>query len=551
MKSTLSRFLVVLAVLAAVNLLSSFLFFRLDLTEEGRYTLSDATENLLTNLDDDIHVDVYLTGDLPPGFKRLETSIRETLEEFEARSGQDFTYRFIDPAAIANEQERVAFQTKLIEKGLNPTNVLSGSGGERSEKLIFPYALVSYQGREKSVLLLRGNRAASSEEQLNQSVEGLEYQFASAVRQLTLKNRKVLGVTVTYTDVQPLRLSDLLATLQQTYEVKLIDLQASRDLTGLDGLLVPKPDRPFSEDDKYKIDQFVVGGGKALFFVDGLKIDSVGQDGTYAQPLPLNLDDLFFRWGVRVNRNIIKDLSSAFIPLNVGMSGDKPNIQLLPWRFFPLINNFGKSPVVRNLDAVYTRFVSTMDTVQAAGITKTPLLLTSQYTKLLNAPALVSYNEARQQPDPRTYNNGVQAIGYLLEGTFSSLYANRILPGDPRAGTFRAQGQPTRVVVCSDGDILINDINYQTNAPYPLGYDRFSRNTFANKDFVVNAVDYLLDDNGVVAARGRQIALRPLDKIRLKEERTNWQLINLLAPLAVVALVGVVWQTARRRRYGR
>jgi len=543
-----------LAGLVLIQVLSSFLFFRLDLTEDRRYTLSVGTENLLGNLEEDVHVNVYLTGDLPPGFKRLERSVQETLGEFTARSGR-LTYRFIDPAAEPSEQKRVELQKSLIEQGLNPTNLNYAADGKRTEKLIFPWAVVSAGSRKLPVLLLKGNRTTSPEEQLNQATEGVEYELASAIRQLTIREKKVLGVAVTYTAVDPIRLSDLLATLQPTYDIKLIDLQASQDLTGLDGLLVTKPDRPFSEADKYKIDQFVVKGGRALFFLDGLKIDSVGLDGTYAQPLPLNLDDLFFRWGVRLNRNLVKDLSCAFIPLNVGALGDKPNIQLLPWRFFPLINNFGpadrRSPIVRNLDAIYSRFASTLDTVAAEGIAKTPLLLTSAYTKLLNAPVLVSYNEARQQPDPRTYNDGERLVGLLLEGSFQSLYANRILPGDPRAAGFRATGQPGKVIVCSDGDLLINDVNYRTNAPYPLGYERFSRNTFANKDFVVNAGNYLLDEQGVIAARTRQFTLRPMDKVRLKEERTFWQALNLLAPLALVGLVGLVWQVVRRRKYTR
>ncbi|WP_138990124.1 gliding motility-associated ABC transporter substrate-binding protein GldG [Larkinella sp. C7] len=550
MKSFLFRFGVVLAVLVLVNLLSSFLFFRVDLTEDGRYTLSEATENLLANLDDDVHINVYLTGKLPAGFKRLETSIRETLNEFQARAGQDLTFRFIDPTANPDAKQRAEQQTQLIQKGLAPTSLnFTAEGNQRTEQLIFPWAIVSYNGREQPVLLLHGNRSNSSEEQLNQSIENVEYELASAIRRLTIKEKKVLGVAVSYTNVEPLRLSDLLATLNAVYDIKLINLQESRDLVGLDGLIVPKPDRAFSEADKYKIDQFVVNGGKALFFVDGLKIDSVGREGTFAQPLDLNLNDLFFRWGVRVNNDIIKDLSCAMIPLNVGDMGDKPNVQMLPWRFFPLINTFGKSPIVRNLDAVYTRFTSTLDTVQAVGIARTPLLMTSQYTKILKAPALVSYNEARQQPDPRTYNNGVQMIACLLEGRFQSLYANRILPGDPRAAAFKAQGESTKIVVCSDGDLLINDINYRTNAPYPLGYERFSKNTFANKDFVVNAVNYLLDDNGIIAARTKQVTLRPLDKIRMKEERTSWQLLNLLGPAVLVVLVGVIWQFARRRKY--
>ncbi|AKD53633.1 gliding motility-associated ABC transporter substrate-binding protein GldG [Spirosoma radiotolerans] len=548
------RTLFVIAALLAVNVLSAFVFFRLDLTQEKRYTLSTATENLLANLPDDIHVDVYLTGDLPPGFKRLESAVRETLDEFEARAGKTITYRFIDPALITNPDEKNKFIDKLQQRGLLPTNLFASEGGKRTEKLVFPGAIVSYKGQETAVQLLKGNKAASPEEQLNQSYEGVEYQLASAIRKLTQTegNRRRVGLLYGHTQVPPSRFADLLASVQQTYDLYFIDMTKPGPIAGLDAILVPKPDKPFSEEDIFKLDQFVVNGGRALFFVDGQRVDSVDNAGTYAQPVSLNLDDLFFRWGIRLNRDVVKDLRCAPIPLNVGNLGDKPNIQLLPWRFYPLLNNFGTSnnPIVRNLDAILGRFISTLDTVQAAGIQKTPLLLTSPYTKVLKAPALISYNEARQQPDPQTYNEGPKLIGCLLEGRFKSLFANRILPSDPRAAGFRPEGVASRVLVCSDGDLIVNDVDYKRNTPYPLGFDRFTRTTFANKDFALNALDYLVDPNGVIAARTRTIALRPLDKIKADASRTTWQLVNLIGPLVLVGLVGLVWQVARRRKYG-
>jgi ABC-2 type transport system permease protein len=224
----------------------------------------------------------------------------------------------------------------------------------------------------------------------------------------------------------------------------------------------------------------------------------------------------------------------------------------MPWRFFPLINSFfGKHPIVRNLDAIYTRFPSTIDTVTAEGITKTPLLFTSQYTNLLKAPALVAYNEARRQPDPREYNAGVKTVALLLEGSFSSLFNNRLLSNDPRAASFVSKSKPTKILVVSDGDLLVNDVDYKRNAPLPLGYDRLSGRTFANKDFALYALDYLLEAEGLITARNKQVTLRPLDKIRLNEQRTQWQMLNLLAPLALIGLIGVVWQWRRGRLYGR
>jgi gliding-associated putative ABC transporter substrate-binding component GldG len=272
-------------------------------------------------------------------------------------------------------------------------------------------------------------------------------------------------------------------------------------------------------------------------------------EGTFAQPLELNLDDLLFKYGCRVNQNLVKDLSCAMIPLNVGNMGDKPQIKPMPWRFFPLINTFGKHPIVRNLDVIYTRFPSTIDTVEAPGIVKTPLLLTSKYTQIRKAPALVAYNEARQQPDPKDYNSGEKEIAVLLEGSFTSLFNNRLLPNDPRAASFIGKGKPTKLIVVSDGDLIVNDIDYKRGAPLPLGYDRLSEKTFANKDFALYALDYLMDSEGLITARNKQVTLRPLDKLRLKEERTQWQLLNLLGPLAFIGILGGVWQWWRKRKF--
>ncbi|GAB3548037.1 gliding motility-associated ABC transporter substrate-binding protein GldG [Spirosoma fluminis] len=555
MKIASLRTILILAAILAVNLLSAFVFFRLDLTEEKRYTLSEATQTLLRDLPDDVHVEVYLTGDLPPGFKRLETAVRETLDEFQANAGQTVTYRFTDPDAITKADEKAKLIDKLQQRGLLPTNLFANEGGKRIEKLIFPGAVVSYKGKEAAVQLLKGNKTASPQEQLNQSYEGIEFQLASAIRKLTQTegNRRRIGLLYGHTQVPPSRFADLLASVQENYDLFFIDMSKPGPIEGLDAVVVPKPDKAFSEDEIFKIDQFVVKGGRALFFVDGQRVDSVSNEGTYAQPLDLGLDDLFFRWGIRLNRDVIKDFYCAPIPLNVGNLGDKPNIQLVPWRFYPLINNFGTSgnPIVRNLDALLSRFVSTLDTVRAPGIQKTPLLLTSPYTKVLKAPALISYNEARQQPDPKTYTDGVKIVGCLLEGRFQSLFVNRILPGDPRANGFRAEGESSRVLVCSDGDLIINDVDYKRNTPYPLGFDRFTRTTFANKDFALNSIDYLVDPNGVIAARARTVTLRPLDKIKVNENRTVWQLLNLLGPLVLVGLTGIIWQVARRQKYAK
>lgn len=550
MKSKLLQLLFVLVALVGVNVLANFFFFRIDLTEEKRYSLSDGTINLLENLPSDVVVKVYLDGEMPAGFKRLQSAVRETLEEFKVHAGNKINYRFVNPDDFSTEKERKEFYEEMLRRGMMPTNVVDVKSGKRTEKPVFPWAIISVDTLETKTLLLKGSRLASPQEQLNQSYEGVEYQLASAISELTAGTHKRIGILNSVSKVPAGRLSDAIVSLQKKYDLFQVDLAKSPNLSGLDAILMVKPDVPFSEDDKFKLDQFVTHGGKAVFFMDALKVDSVGQEGTYAQPSQLGLDELFFRWGVRVNANIIKDLElCGAIPLNVGMNGDKPNIQIVPWRFFPLLNSFGKSPIVKNLDAVYAHFAGTMDTVQAVGVQKIPLLMTSPYTQVLNAPVLISYNEARRQPNPRDYKAGVKTVAYLLEGTFTSMYQNRILPSDPRAKNFQAQSPPTSIVICADGDIPLNDWDTKRNVPYPLGYDRFSQQTFANKDFVLNIFDYLLDDNGVIASRSKEVKLRPLDKIQLAEKRTFWQVINLGAPLLWVVLLGLVWQWWRKRKY--
>ncbi|MPR34342.1 gliding motility-associated ABC transporter substrate-binding protein GldG [Salmonirosea aquatica] len=544
-------FLFLLAALVGINWLASFVSVRWDLTEDQRYSVSDATKRLLQDLDRTIHVSVYLAGDFPPGFERLESATRETLEEFKTYADGKLTYRFIDPSAAATEEKRGQQYQQLVNAGLIPTTLFDNEQGKRTEKLIFPGAIVEADTLAVPVQLLKGNKSSSSEEQLNQSYEGVEFQLASAIRQLIPAPRKRIGLVVSHTGASPAGFSDLIATLQQKYDV-FLDVNNPASYEGLNALLVLKPDQRFTDDEKYKLDQFVVGGGKALFFVDGAKVDTISPEGTYAQPLDLNLSDLFFKWGVRVNANLVKDLNSAKILLNVGSMGEKPQLQPLPWRFYPLLNRFGNSPITRNIDAVYTRYLSSLDTVGGAGgIRRTPLLMTSPYTKNLTAPLLVAYNEARQQPEPSEYRGGIQLASVLLEGTFTSIFQNRILPDDPRKGTFQASGSKGKVLLCADGDVVVNDFDLRRNTPFPLGYDRVSQNIFGNKDFVLHALDYMLDPNGLITARSKQISIRLLDKIRAQAERTRWQFLNLLLPIGLIGLFGAVRYGLRRRKFGR
>jgi gliding-associated putative ABC transporter substrate-binding component GldG len=554
-----NKFIVTLLIIGGIvllNIAASFVFFRLDLTEEKRYSLSDATQSLLENLSakdsTDVFVKVYLDGEeLPSGFERLKRAVTETLEEFKVYGGTNINYKFINPNAETDKKKREEFYVELAKKGMNPTRVVDTKNGRQIENIIFPYALVSAGGYEVPVLLLKGTQGKTAEEKLNQSNENVEYELATAIRKLTLKERKKIGLLAEFTKLKPLNFSDLIASLQERYDLFFIDAKSSPSFQGLDALILPKPDFPVDDSTKYKIDQFVMGGGSALFFVDGLKVDSVSLEGNFAQPLELNLTDLFFKYGVRVNSNIIKDgASCALIPLVVGDLGDKPNIQPVPYRYFPLINNFGKSLITNNLDLVFSRYVASIDTVRADGVTKTPLLMTSPYTKVLNAPVFVTFNDAQTDTEQVEYQGGVKTIAYLLEGKFQSLYKNRLLPNDPKFADFKAESLPTKIIVCSDGDLIVNEVSQKTGNPFPLGYDKTTQHTFGNKDFVMNAIDYLIDEDGVIQAKGKEVKLRPLDKLRTRDERTFWQILNIGLPIALVLLFGFILQWARIRNYG-
>ncbi|HEY0108202.1 MAG TPA: Gldg family protein, partial [Fibrella sp.] len=312
MSSTTKRFIVVGLSLLLINILSAFVYTRVDLTQDKRYTLSGGTRQLLATLPAHIHVDVFLTGNLPPGFKRLETAVRETLDEFEAEAGSSVSVRFVDPISGTSDEQMKRLD-RLAKLGLQPTNLFASQGGKRTEQLIVPGAVVSFEGKEAGVLLLKGNKAATPAEQLNQSYEGVEYQLAAAIRRLTQPegSRRRVGLTYGHTQVPPERFSDLLASIQEQYDLFFVDLKKPGPVEGVDALLVLKPDQPFDESDVFKIDQYVVKGGRALFFVDGQRVDSVSDQGSYAQPMLLGLDNLFFNWGARINRNVVKDLTSG------------------------------------------------------------------------------------------------------------------------------------------------------------------------------------------------------------------------------------------------
>lgn len=545
-----TEFVLTVLIIILVNIIASQYFFRLDLTKDKRYTIAPASKQLLKKLDDVVYIEVYLEGEFPAGFKRLQSSIRETLDEFSIYSNSKVQYKFINPSAETDPQRRSRIYNQLTQRGIQPTNLFANEKGQKTEKLIFPGALVVYKEHEVPVQFLKGNKAAGSAEMLNQSVEGVEYELISAIRQLSIKDRKSIAFVEGHGEYAVKDVADAYQSLSKFYNVYRIQLNQINDLSGYDALIIARPQTTYSEQDKFKLDQYIVNGGKVLFFLDAVKIDmdSIGVNGALAIPYENNLDDLLFRYGVRVNRNLVQDLNSGFYPMNVGNMGDKPQIQLVNWRYFPLLNTFGDNPIVKNLEAIYSKFISTIDTVKAVGITKMPLIYTSQYCKVYSAPVDVQFNEARKQADPREFDKGPLPVCYLLNGEFTSLYKNRPLPTPGAA--FKEKNKSSKLIVFSDADVIRNDIG-RDGREYPLGFDQFSGNTFGNKAFLMNAIDYLLDEEGLINVRAKEIMLRPLDKLKVEEERSQWQIINLVLPVLLIVLFGTMRYYLRKRKYER
>jgi gliding-associated putative ABC transporter substrate-binding component GldG len=535
MSKILKNNIILILSIIALNIVGFWVYFRADLTADKRYSISESSKNLLKNLNDEVVIKVYLDGDgLPGGFERLKRAVKETLVEFKYFGKDNIDYQFINPYDGSEEERNTLFK-QLVEKGMQPTNIFAKEDGKKVENLVFPYASIWYQNKEVPVLLLKANLAQDSQTKLNQSYENVEYELATAIQKLTNIKKKKIGLLSEFTNLQPINFAGLINTLQEYYDLYIIDSKKSPSFAGLDALIVPKPDKPVDDSTKAKIDQYIMNGGRVLFFIDGLKVDSVGLEGSFAQPLDVNLDDMLFKYGVRINKNIVKDgLNAAIIPMVVGNMGDKPNIQPMPYRYFPLINNFSSSLITKNIDMVYTKFTASIDPVNGNdGLKKTPLLLTSQYTKVLNAPALITYNEARTDTDETEYQGGVKTVAYLIEGTFKSILQKSFTNSE-----IKTTSVPTKILVCSDGDIIVNEIDRKTGNPYPMGFDRFSQHQYGNQDFVINTLNYLLDEQGLLTAKSKSVGLRPLDKLKVNNQKTKWQLINIVLPLILLLIFG-------------
>ncbi len=567
-RSSWIRLALGIVIIVFVNLIGAQLFTRIDLTAEKRYTVSPETREMLRNLDDIVYFQVYLEGDLTPKYKRLQRAVREMLDEFRVFSDR-VQYDFINPSASDDPKERFNTHENLKDRGLIAAEIREDDAEGVKFRVIFPGTIVSYKGREMAVQLLRPERGATEDEMVNRSVENMEYNLAYAINLLTNDEKPRIAFVEGHGEYELERVADITRALQENYLVERVRLAervnalTEREETDTgkyvirnkyQAVVIAGPDSVFSEKDKFIIDQYIMQGGKVLWLVDPVfaSMDSLQFGGaTMGITSNINLDDMLFNYGVRLNTDLIMDLVALPIPVTTGEVAGQPQIDFFPWFFFPLVTPQVSHPVVSNLSAVMTNFVSSIDTIGIPGITKTYLLHSSPYARSMNAPVYINLEILGLEPDQRLYNEQYLPVAVLLEGQFPSLYRNRIPPslsGAKEIG-YTDMSRPTAMIVVSDADVIRNQLHYSRGYPLPLGFDQYTEQSFGNKKFILNAIDYLTEGSELITIRSRDLKLRLLDNQYLKNNDLKWKLINVAVPPLMVIIFGLIYILFRKRRF--
>ena len=546
-------------VLLFINILGNTLYNYYDLTEDKRFTLTNSSVEMMDNINEVVYVKVLLEGEFGGGYKRLQNSVRELLDDYRSVS-PNLEYDFENP--LEGSIEEVNARKELFAKsGIFPINLKELTSDSKKEQLTYPYALIFFQGRETAVNLLENNVPGMNPELvINNSISLLEYKITGAVKKLMTVRKPVVLYTTGHQELSPIQTSDLDAELIKNYDLNRINLDSVVQINSdVDVLIVAKPLLPFSEKDNFKIDQYVMNGGRVLWLLDkvGASIDSMRITGQHlAMPMELNLDRLLFRYGARIQPNLVMDLECTPIALQTGVIGDKPQFELFPWFFYPRVSSRSVHPVVKGIDRVNLFFPNVIDTIETRGgaVKKEILLTTSDYSRYQRVPVNLTFEILRDKPNPDVYNKKNLPLAVLLEGRFPSESENRVteslLSGLRDLNIdYKKVSAPTRMIVVSDGDIAISRLDRQTQKPLPLGLNPFDKYQYANKQFLMNAIEYLHDDKGVIEARGKEVKLRLLDRVKAKEEKTKWQLFNILFPIVGLVLFGIIYNWLRRKRF--
>jgi ABC-2 type transport system permease protein len=554
----LSSFLIMIAIIILFNFIASFYFIRVDLTSEKRYTLAESTKKLLKNLDDEVYLKVYLQGDFNPSFSRLRNEAKEILDEFRAYSDNQIQYDFISPGKDLTKEESLNLEKQLYDKGIIPEQIVDKGKEKTTESVIWPGAILSYKGKETVWQIFKRQVGISPEESINNSVQELEYSLTNAIRKLQRNKKQQVTFIQGHNEIDTVHQYQFMKALSEYYLVNQTKIAKGYELTALkgsDAIVISQPDSAFTDKEKFVIDQFIMRGGKVLWLIDPLStnLDSLRLKGfTIGINRDLNLEDMLFKYGVRLNPIMIQDLQCASIPINIGFKKGEANVKMFPWLYNPLILPDNNHPIVKNLDLIRFDFLSTLDTIASAkGIKKTILLKSSKYSKTIPAPVRIYLGMVQMQIKESQFINSYQPVACLLEGSFSSFVEYRLPSTILNDSNFKYidKGKSTKMIVVADGDVARNDFQKSTGEIFPLGYDKYTKQTFANQTFLVNCVNYLLDDEGMLQLRSREVKLRLLDKKKINLHRTKWQVINVLLPFLVIICFAAIQFYVRKRKY--
>jgi ABC-2 type transport system permease protein len=557
LKSWIQFLITALAAIIAVWI-SSFFSLRLDLTEDRRYTLSGPGREVLSGLKNDVYIQVYLDGDMNIAFKRLKRSVKEILDEFRIASGRKVDYEFINPFEGKDANQKKNQYQALLKKGLNPVDIKSkDEEGGSSQKIVFPGLIINYNGIEIPVNFLRNNIANSPEQNILHSVEGLEYELIQALATVCSDTIRKVAFIEGQNEIPEIGVADLTLELAKFFTVDrgviggkpgILDKYAA--------IIIAGPENSFDEKDKLIIDQYIMNGGKVMWLIEEVKVnsDSLYSGETVAMFRPLNIEDQLFKYGARVNPSIVQDIDCMVIPMKIVSGSAQSQIVPVPWIYYPLLHPATDHPITRNLNKVKGEFINYLDTVGLdPKVRKKILLTTSGYSKIINPPVIISLNEADRTPDKREFNRSSLPVALLLEGQFTSSYKNRMIIDLVKDNNFKliTESRKTKMIVIADGDIIRNKVRRvgSTETPLPLDKDLYTPQLFGNKDFLVNCLNYLVDNNGIMELRSRELKLRLLDRNRTRQDRLEIQLINILTPLIIVILAGLIYNYIRKRIY--
>lgn len=556
-KNNLKSVLVLLSLVVLLNLASTVLFHRFDLTHDKRYTLSSTSLSLIKEVNEPLIIDVFLEGEFSGEFKKLQTETQQLLDEFKAYNS-NVVFQFINP--LENETEKDTLIQSFIERGLTPINVTLDDKGKQTQEVVFPWAIASYKGKSVKVPLLKNMMGASTAEKVVSSVQHLEYAFANAFHTIIKSKKKKVAVIKGNGELHDLLLADFIKQVRENYYIGTFTLDSVAKkpqetlayLKKYDLAIIAKPTERFTDEEKLVLDQFVMNGGKTIWLIDqvNMEMDSLyTESGTaLAYPNDLNLGDLFFKYGIRINPTLVKDLMATPIALATGNQGSATQYTQFPWFYSPLIYPTSKHPIVTNLEGLKFEFANGIELLKN-DVKKTVLLQSSVYSKQVGTPVPVALNMVQERPEASQFNaTGTIPMAVVLEGKFQSVFKNRVLPF--KDDSILDQGKPNKMIVISDGDVIRNqlDKNYQ---PLELGYDKWTNTLYGNKEFMMNCVNYLLDDTGLINIRSKVVVLPLLDKEKVYANYTTTQIITIGLPLLILLIFGLIFSIIRKRKYSR